>query len=121
SKIIRGGTLKADSAREIFNPVLNALSYLHENGVIHGYINPSNILLADLKPKLSATNLLVAGSSKRSIPVSGKYDAPELRQEAVTAAADTWSVGMTMYEEMTLALPSWDSAVNEDPGVTAAR
>ncbi len=118
SKIIRSRTLKADTAREFFSPVLNALSYLHQNGVVHGYVNPTSILLADLKPKLSATNLLIAGSATRSIPKHGNYDAPELSHGEVTAAADTWSVGMTLWEAMTQALPSWDSTGNEEPLVT---
>lgn len=118
SKIIRGGTLKAELAGEIFNRVLSALSYLHQNGVVHGFINPTNILLADLTPKLSATSFLIAGSAARSIPGTGKYDAPELQHGEVTAAADTWSVGMTLYESMTRALPSWDATADEEPEVT---
>jgi TonB family protein len=120
SKIIRGGTLKAELAGEIFKPVLDALSYLHRNGVVHGYISPSNILLADLKPKLSATNFLKAGSAARSVAECGKYDAPELQRGEISAAADAWSVGMTLYESMTRALPSWDPTVDEEPVVTDA-
>ncbi len=120
SKMIEDRRLKADPAREFFNPVLDALSYLHKNGVVHGFVNPSNIQLADLKPKLAMTDLLVAGSAKRSIPGTGKYDAPELPRGVVTAAADVWSVGMTMWEAMTGTPLSWDSLRNEDPTVTEA-
>ena len=117
SKIIQEGALKANSAREIFTPVLNALSYLHENGVVHGHVNPSNIQLTDLQPKLSMTDLLVAGMANRSISASGNYDAPELRHGVVTAAADTWSVGMTLWEAVTHAQPSWDPSGNEEPRI----
>ncbi|MGA8743913.1 MAG: protein kinase, partial [Terracidiphilus sp.] len=120
SKMIEDRRLKADPAREFFNPVLDALSYLHKNSVVHGFVNPSNIQLADLKPKLAMTDLLVAGSAKRSIPGTGKYDAPELQHGVVTAAADVWSVGMTMWEAMTGTPLSWDSSRNEDPTVTEA-
>src|SRR6266568_4707354 len=117
SKIIRSRKLRADPAREIFNLVLSALSYLHRNGVVHGHVNPSNILLADLRPKLSVTDLLIAGSATRSIPRPDNYDAPELAHGVVTPAADTWSVGMTLWEAMTQAPPSWDSSGNKEPDV----
>ncbi len=120
SKMIEDRRLKADPAREFFNPVLDALSYLHKNSVVHGFVNPSNIQLADLKPKLAMTDLLVAGSAKRSVPGTGKYDAPELQHGVVTAAADMWSVGMTIWEAMIGTPLSWDSSRNQDPVVTEA-
>jgi len=67
SQTIQTRTLKADSARETFDPILNALSYLHKNGIVHGHVNPSNIRLAEMKLKLSVTDLLIAGTGKRSI------------------------------------------------------
>ena len=118
SKIIRGRTPKVGTAREIFNPILSALSYLHQNGVVHGYINPSNILLANMEPKLSGANFLMAGSVTRRIPGSGDYDAPELSYGVVTGAADIWSVGMTLWEAMTQTLPRWDASTHAEPVVT---
>ncbi len=118
SKTIQTRTLKADSARETFDPILNALSYLHKNGVVHGYVNPSNIQFAEMKPKLSVTDLLIAGAAKRSISEAGNYDAPELAHGVATAASDTWSIGMTLCEAMTQVLPSWDPSTNEEPVVT---
>jgi len=115
SKIVQKRALTADSVREMFRPVLKALSYLHQNGVVHGYINPTTILLADLEPKLSAANLLKAGSATRSIPGSGDYDAPELRHGGITGAADIWSIGMTLWEAMTQSLPRWDMSTNPEP------
>ena len=109
SRIIRNETLQADRVREIFNPVLSALSHLHKNGVVHGHINPSNIQFAGTKPMLSVTDLLIAGSVKRSIASPGLYDAPEVQHDSVTAAVDAWAIGMTMHEAMTKA-PALDSA-----------
>ncbi len=118
AKTIQTETLKADSARETFEPILNALSYLHKNGIVHGHVNPSNIQFGEMKPKLSVTDLLIAGTAKRSISQRSKYDAPELTQGMVTAACDTWSVGMIVCEAMTQALPSWDSSREGEPEVT---
>ena len=117
SKIIQSGTLKADAARESFTPVLDALSYLHKNSVVHGHVNPSNIQFADMSPKLSMTDLLIAGSVERRVSRSGKYDAPELMHGIVTPAVDTWSVGMIMWEALTPAPPSWDPSRTKEPEV----
>ncbi|MGC1424179.1 MAG: protein kinase [Terracidiphilus sp.] len=108
AKTLQSRALKADSAKETFIPVLNAVSYLHENGVIHGHINPLNIWFANSKPKLSVADLLKAGSAKRTIETPGNYDAPELMGGVATKAADTWSIGMTLWEAMT-------RARNKDP------
>jgi serine/threonine protein kinase len=110
SKIIRNEALQAARIREIFNPVLSALAYLHKNGVVHGHINPSNIQFAGSTPKLSVADLLIAGPVRRSVANPGPYDAPELQHDTVTAAADTWAVAMTMYEAMTQAPVALDSA-----------
>jgi TonB family protein len=118
SQTIQTRTLKADSARETFDPILNALSYLHKNGIVHGHVNPSNIRLAEMKLKLSVTDLLIAGTGKRSISRRGNYDAPELTQGVATEASDVWSFGMTLCEAMTEALPSWDRSRDDEPEVT---
>jgi TonB family protein len=118
SKILRSRKLTAEPAREIFNPVLDALCYLHENGVVHGHVNPSNIRFTDSKPKLSVTDLLTAGTATRSIARPGNYDAPEILKGEVTEAADTWSVGMSLWEAMTQVPPYWDPTRGEEPEVT---
>ncbi len=120
AKTIESGTLDADQGRKIFNPIVEALNYLHDNGVVHGYLNPSNIHFAGSKPKLSLTELVIAGSVKRRISAPGNYDAPELWQGEASAAVDTWSLGMTMWEAMTGAPPSWDMWNDEEPDVPAS-
>jgi protein TonB len=117
SQTIQTRTLKADSARETFGPILDALSYLHKNGIVHGHVNPSNIQFAEMKPKLSVADLLIAGTAKRSISQRGNYDAPELAQGIATEASDVWSFGMTLCEAMTEALPSMDASRSEEPEV----
>jgi TonB family protein len=113
SRIIRSGTLGPVRTGEVFVPVLNALSYLHQNGVVHGHINPSTIEFACAKPKLSIANLVLAGSVKRRIAATGLYDAPEVLHDGATQASDAWSIAITMYEAITDAQLSFDSADNE--------
>jgi len=117
AKLIQSGALGADHARDLFTPVLDALSYLHENSVVHGFINPSHIQLNGQTPKLAMTDLLIAGSGNRSVLKPDGYSAPELQHGVVSAAADTWSIGMTLWEAMTQTLPTWDASSNNDPEV----
>jgi len=120
AKMIESERLAADQAKEIFNPIVDALKYLHDNGVVHGHLNPSNIHFAVSKPRLLLTDLLVAGTVRRSITAAGNYDAPELRHGEATAAADVWSLGLTMWEAMTATPPSWDLWRDQEPDVPAS-
>src|SRR5713226_9453226 len=53
SQIIPVRPLTPDEAREMLQPVLDALSYLHEKGFVHGHLKPSNIMVVDDQLKLS--------------------------------------------------------------------
>ena len=120
AKTIENGRLEAAQAKEIFHPIVDALEYLHSHGVVHGHLSPSNIHFAGSNPRLLLTDLLIAGPVKRSISQAGNYDAPELRRGEATAAADTWSLGATIWEAMTQAPPSWDLWRDEEPEVPAS-
>ncbi len=120
AKTIESGALTADRARGIFGPIVDAVSYLHSNGIIHGHLNPSSIHFAGANPKLAINELLIAASGKRRISSPGNYDAPELWQGEASAAADTWSLGLTMWEAMAGAPPSWDLWRDEEPEVPAS-
>ena len=117
AKTIESGALTADRARKIFGPIVGAVLYLHSNGIIHGHLNPASIHFAGANPRLAINDLLIAASGKRRISAPGNYDAPELWQGEASAAADTWSLGMTMWEAMAGAPPSWDLWRDEEPDV----
>jgi serine/threonine protein kinase len=117
AKMIEGERLGEDRAKEIFHPIVGALSYLHSSGVVHGHLNPSNIHFAGSKPRLLLTDLVIAGPVKRNISAPSDFDAPEVRNGEVTAAADTWSLGLTMWEAMTQTHPSPDLWREKEPEV----
>jgi TonB family protein len=78
---------------EMLPPIIEALSFLHEQGFVHGGIKPSNIFAVDNHVKISADDLHHIGE-----PGEGKsegYSAPEA-ETALSAAADVWSVGMLL-------------------------
>jgi TonB family protein len=120
AKTIESGALAPDRARKIFGPIVDAVLYLHSNGIIHGHLNPASIHFDGANPKLAINELLIAASGKRRISAPGNYDAPELWQGEASAAADTWSLGMTMWEAMAGTPPSWDLWRDEEPDVPAS-
>jgi hypothetical protein len=54
--------LSTDETREMLDPVLQALSYLHDRGLAHGAIKPSNVLAFGDSVKLSADSVRPAGA-----------------------------------------------------------
>ena len=101
SQVVAERALSPGDARGAFDPVLDALSYLHEKGFVHGHVKPSNILMVADQWKLSGDDLLVAGEFPELAWIPGGYDAPEAMYGSITAAMDVWSVGMTLAEALT--------------------
>ena len=85
---------------------LTGLHFLHANGVIHGDIKPSNILVGTHnRVKLGDFGLARRASNEEGSLLKGttKYMAPELLSAqfgAVGPASDLYSLGFTAYELM---------------------
>jgi serine/threonine protein kinase len=109
--------LHAHEAKDFIEPVLDALSYLHANGFVHGHVKPSNILVSSGELKLSADDFLVVPGVPSPVQKPGAYDAPEVAIGRLTPAADTWSVGMTLVEALTQNPPAPGRYIEGDPVV----
>jgi serine/threonine protein kinase len=112
AKIIRHGGLPVERAVPFLRQIAEALAVAHRQGVIHGDIKPSNIMLtptgliklldfglAKLQPTAEETaEVLVAGTPA--------YMSPELVQgAAVDTRSDLFSLGVIAYEVLTGELP----------------
>ena len=97
---------------EVTRDILAALKVVHSEGWMHGDVTPANIIRCT-KPQLCensyeyklidfGSGLPTFGEDTGTFVPSGAsaYRAPELCREPclVTAAADIWSLGMTMFE-----------------------
>ncbi len=117
SQTIAARALGAREVRGFLDPVLDALAYLHAKGFVHGHVKPSNLLMVADQWKLSGDDLLVAGEFPELAWIPGGYDAPEAMNGSITAAMDTWSLGMTLAEALTQHPVAWDWAAKVVPEV----
>jgi len=99
--------LSPDETRGMMLPVLSALAFLHENGMVHGGVKPSNILAIRDNIKLSADRIVPAGEPPCAWPLAAPYAPPE---SLLFSASDMWSLGVTLYETLTQYHPNRDSS-----------
>ena len=105
---------------EMLTPVLDALAYLHTNGLVHGRLKPANIMAVDDQLKISSDRLHVAGEHGSPLPDPSAFDAPELESGTISPAADVWSLGIALIQALTQLPPLWDRTERADPIVPAS-
>jgi TonB family protein len=96
--------LSPAEASEMLPPVAQALGYLHRAGFVHSRIAPSNITAVDNQLKLSTDSIQKIGEVEGTRAASA-YDAPEVAITGPSAAADIWSLGVTLLAVMTQNAP----------------
>ncbi|KAJ7345506.1 hypothetical protein JRQ81_001456 [Phrynocephalus forsythii] len=89
--------------------ILEGISYLHQNNIVHLDLKPQNILLSSIYP-LGDIKIVDFGMSRkigncselREIVGTPEYQAPEvLNYDPITTATDIWSVGVITYMLLT--------------------
>ena len=105
SEILPQRALEPDEVRPVLESALDALTYLHAQGLAHTRIKPGNILAAGDQLKLSSDTLSEIGSASAATPQAGIYAAPESATAPISAAADVWSLGVTLVEALTQRTP----------------
>jgi len=117
SQILPQRPLAATEAREMLEPLLNALIYLHSQGLAHTHIKPSNILATADQLKLSADTIFSIGESRKPSRDLDAYDSPEFATAPLAASGDVWSLGVTLVEALTQRAPVAPAGSQADPSI----
>ncbi len=98
----------------VFAEVADALQHVHENGIIHRDIKPQNLLFTEGASRLLLSDFgLARDESFSQVTRHGdsfgtiRYMSPEQieKRSDVDKRTDIWSLGVSLYEAVTLELP----------------
>src|ERR1700675_4120839 len=107
----------AEEVRDVLDPALDVLVYLHGKGLAHGHLKPSNILATHDRLKLSSDSIFPIGDKRQLLRGRDLYDAPEMQSSLVSPKEDVWSLGVTLVEALTQHPPVFSSEHSADPSV----
>ncbi|KNC53406.1 CAMK protein kinase [Thecamonas trahens ATCC 50062] len=118
-RIVDAGKLSEATARRVLRQVLEAVAYMHDEGVVHRDIKPENILLASRKgveTKVSDFGIsrmlsVENGTTMGTMCGTPQYIAPEIvARTAYDAKVDMWSLGVLLYVMLSGDYPFVDNA-----------
>lgn len=105
-----------EEARQVLDAATDALVYLHDKGLTHGHLKPSNVLATGDQLKFSSDTIQAAGGVRGVRRERDAYDAPET-VSSPTAAGDVWSLGITVVEALTQQAPVLPFDDKADPPI----
>jgi TonB family protein len=107
AQIIPHRALTSAEVQDMLRPVLDVLSYIYGQGLVHGHLKPANIMAVHDQLKISSDGLSANGEPGKKLQEPSLYSAPEIAI-ATTPASDVWSLGMTLVEVLTQRPLLWD-------------
>jgi serine/threonine-protein kinase len=107
--IERDGALDLTRALDYTCQIANAMDHAHRHGVIHRDLRPGNVLVTEhgmaKVADFGTSRFLEIAAHGTTIIGSPPYMAPEQFQGKAVFASDIYSLGVTMYQMLTGALP----------------
>jgi serine/threonine protein kinase len=92
------GRLHIDRVLEVGLALTEALGHLHENGLVHRDVKPSNVIFVNGRPKLADIGLVTDASDTLSVVGTEGYLPPD---GPGTPHADLFALGKVLYEAAT--------------------
>jgi TonB family protein len=120
AQILPHRALTPEEVRDLLEPALDALTYLHGKSLVHSRLKPSNVMAAGDQLKLSSDSLIRSGDPAGRLGSPTRYDAPELAKGNILPASDAWSLGMTVMEALTQRLPAVEGITEPLPETVPA-
>jgi serine/threonine protein kinase len=97
-QLLLGGPLEPERARDYAGQLLSGLACLHEAGMVHRDVKPSNCVFVGGVLKLADFGLLTEASQQASRLGTVKYMPPD---RCMDARADVYAAGLVIYEMFT--------------------
>jgi len=120
AQILPHRALAPEEVRDLLEPALDALTFIHGKSLVHGRLKPSNVMAAQDQLKISSDSLFRSGDPAGRFGPSSAYDAPEVASGNILPASDTWSLGMTLMEALTQRLPAVEGMTEPLPETVPA-
>jgi TonB family protein len=120
AQILPHRALDPDEVRDLLEPALDALTFIHGKSLVHGRLKPSNVMAAHDQLKLSSDSLFRSGDPAGRLGQPSVYDAPEVASGNILPASDAWSLGMTLMEALTQRLPAVEGMTEPLPETVPA-
>jgi eukaryotic-like serine/threonine-protein kinase len=117
-QILPQRALTPEETRDMLNPVVDVLGYLHAKFYVHSHIKPSNLLAVGDQLKLSSDTIFPITQPREAVREPDVYDAPEAASSPAkpsTPSSDVWSLGVTVVEALTQAAPALPFDVAAEP------
>src|SRR5271169_1171831 len=115
SQILPQRPLAPAEVTDLLPALLDALSYLHSKGFVHGRVKPSNVHAMGDELKLSADQIVSSTELNPEPKRRDVYDAPETAAGIVSPAGDVWSIGVTLVAALTQNVSFESEASQRDP------
>jgi eukaryotic-like serine/threonine-protein kinase len=115
TQVLPDRALTSQEVREMLGPALDALGYLHNQGLVHGSLKPANVLAMKDQLKLTCDSICSAGESASAPRTTSVYDPPEMAAGKKSQSGDVWSLGVTLVEVLTRRLPLRNEKDSADP------